>query len=66
MAISANSSNHPRLLTRNMFLLFVCSDLCIKAVLMDDIMGDPEHPDKDCVVNFETKSLRDARELLVR
>jgi WD repeat-containing protein 35 len=31
------------------------SDLCIKTVQMDDIISDPEHPDKDCVVNFETK-----------
>jgi WD repeat-containing protein 35 len=40
------------------------NDLCIKAVLMDDIIMDPEHPDKDHLVNFETKSLRDTRELL--
>lgn len=40
------------------------SDLCIKAILMDEIIVDPEHPDKELVVNFETKSLRDTRELL--
>jgi WD repeat-containing protein 35 len=45
---------------------YLCSfnDLCIKAVLMDDVIADPEHPDKECIVNFETKSLRDTRELL--
>jgi WD repeat-containing protein 35 len=31
---------------------------------MDDITADPEHPDKECIVNFETKSLRDTRELI--
>lgn len=43
-------------------------DLCITAVALDDIMGDPENfvrenPD-DCVISFETKSLRDTKELL--
>lgn len=40
------------------------TDLCIKAVLLDDIIINPEHPDKECIVNFETKSLRDTRSLL--
>lgn len=39
-------------------------DLQIKAVLLDELMAAPEQPDKDMVLNFETKSLRDARELL--
>lgn len=39
-------------------------ELCIKAVLMDDIIRDPEHPDRDLIVHFETKSLRDTRALL--
>ena len=45
---------------------YLCSfsDLCIKAVLLDEIVQDPEHPDKECIVNFETKSLRDTRQLL--
>jgi WD repeat-containing protein 35 len=45
---------------------YLCSfnDLCIKAVLLDDIVQDPEHPDKEYLVNFETKSLRDTRQLL--
>ena len=40
------------------------SDLKIKAVVLDEIMAEPEHPQKDCMINFETKSLRDTRELL--
>ena len=32
---------------------------------MDEIMQDPEHPDKDCLIYFDTKALRDTRELLV-
>ena len=44
----------------------ICSfnDLKIKAVVLDEIMAEPEHPQKDCMINFETKSLRDTRELL--
>eukprot|EP00736_Rhodelphis_marinus_P014135 Rmarinus@m.4538 len=40
------------------------SDLEVKAVLMDEVMKAPEHPDRDYVINFETKALRDTRELL--
>jgi WD repeat-containing protein 35 len=37
----------------------------VKAVLLDEVMRDPEHPDiKELVLNFETKSLRDARDIL--
>eukprot|EP00906_Rhabdomonas_costata_P037007 RCo051982 len=45
---------------------YICSfnKLKIKAVLLDEIMLDPDHPQKDHVVLFETKSLRDTRELL--
>ncbi|KAJ9468906.1 Intraflagellar transport protein 122-like protein [Diplonema papillatum] len=39
-------------------------NLKIKAVVLDDIMTEPEHPQKDCVISFETKSLRDTRKLL--
>jgi len=44
----------------------LCSfkSLKIKAVSLDDIMMDPEHPQKELFVAFETKSLRDTRELL--
>lgn len=38
--------------------------LKIKAVLLDEIMSEPDHPQKDYVLTFETKSLRDTRELL--
>jgi len=40
------------------------SDLEIKAVLMDEIIADPESPDKDCIIVHPTKSLRDTRDLL--
>lgn len=45
---------------------YLCSfkDLCIKAILMDDVMADPEHPQKNFVVDHDTKSLRDTRDLL--
>ena len=53
-------------------LLFACafraspsSDLCIKAIELDDLMAEPDNPDKDLVVLFDTKSLRDTRQLLV-
>eukprot|EP00472_Partenskyella_glossopodia_P003555 CAMPEP_0197515860 /NCGR_PEP_ID=MMETSP1318-20131121/846_1 /TAXON_ID=552666 /ORGANISM="Partenskyella glossopodia, Strain RCC365" /LENGTH=784 /DNA_ID=CAMNT_0043064331 /DNA_START=21 /DNA_END=2375 /DNA_ORIENTATION=- len=44
------------------------SDLCITAVQLDEIMKNPQtfirdKPD-ECVVTFETKSLRDTKELL--
>eukprot|EP00759_Apiculatamorpha_spiralis_P026415 PhF_6_TR29362/c0_g1_i1/m.43202/K19674/WDR35, IFT121; WD repeat-containing protein 35 len=44
----------------------MCSfkSLKIKAVSLDDILMDPEHPQKEYFVTFETKSLRDTRELL--
>ena len=40
------------------------SNLKIKAVVLDDIIAEPEHPQKECMIHFETKSLRDTRELL--
>eukprot|EP00238_Polyblepharides_amylifera_P008608 CAMPEP_0196598138 /NCGR_PEP_ID=MMETSP1081-20130531/94147_1 /TAXON_ID=36882 /ORGANISM="Pyramimonas amylifera, Strain CCMP720" /LENGTH=1154 /DNA_ID=CAMNT_0041923789 /DNA_START=199 /DNA_END=3663 /DNA_ORIENTATION=- len=45
---------------------FICefSDLQIRAVLLDDIMRTPDHPDKDYFIDFETKSLRDTRHIL--
>ena len=39
-------------------------DLQITAVLLDDVMRGPEKPTKEQVINFETKSLRDTRNLL--
>mmetsp|Transcript_25500 Transcript_25500/g.48224 ORF Transcript_25500/g.48224 Transcript_25500/m.48224 type:complete len:1215 (+) Transcript_25500:126-3770(+) len=45
---------------------FICqfSDLQIRAVLLDDVMRTPDHPDKDFLIDFETKSLRDTRHIL--
>ncbi len=39
-------------------------DLRMKSVLLDDIMAHPEAPEKSMVIDFETRSLRDARHLL--
>ena len=39
-------------------------DLQIKAVLLDDVMRSPEKPDKEHMIHFETKSLRDTGILL--
>ena len=46
---------------------FLCSfsSLCIRALNLDDVMQEPEQPEKDAIVNFETKSLRDTRQLLL-
>ncbi len=45
---------------------YICSfsDLCIKTVLLDELMQDPENPSKAYMKTFETKSLRDTRQLL--
>lgn len=45
---------------------YVCKheNLQIKAVMLDEIMAQPHAPVNDLVVNFPTKSLRDAREML--
>jgi len=40
------------------------NDLQVKSVLMDDLLQDPEHPTKECLVTKEVKSLRDTRDLL--
>ena len=39
-------------------------DLSIKAIMLDEIMANPKDPNKDMVIDFETKSLRDVRHLL--
>ena len=41
------------------------SELCIRAINLDDVMLEPETPEKEFIINFETKSLRDTRELLL-
>ncbi|RHY35208.1 hypothetical protein DYB32_000267 [Aphanomyces invadans] len=45
---------------------YLCSykDLQVKAALLDDILASPEQTDKSLVLDYETRSLRDARELL--
>merc|ERR1719453_1038354 len=39
-------------------------ELEIKAVMLDDIMQQPDKPTTDMVVDFETKPLRDVREYI--
>ncbi|XP_026864059.2 WD repeat-containing protein 35 isoform X1 [Electrophorus electricus] len=45
---------------------FICNfeDLEIKSVLLDEIMKEPERPNKDFLMNFEIRSLRDSRTLI--
>nr|XP_021149197.1 WD repeat-containing protein 35 isoform X1 [Columba livia] len=45
---------------------YICNfeDLEIKSVLLDEILKNPEHPNKDYIVNFEIRSLRDSRALI--
>ncbi|KAG8445687.1 hypothetical protein GDO86_010460 [Hymenochirus boettgeri] len=45
---------------------YICSfeDLEIKSVILDELLKDPEHPNKDYVINFEIRSLRDSRALI--
>ena len=40
------------------------TNLQITCILMDEVMLSPEEPSKDFIVEFETKALRDARDLL--
>ncbi|GMF25436.1 unnamed protein product [Phytophthora fragariaefolia] len=39
-------------------------DLQVKAALLDEILANPEQPDKNMVIEFQTRSLRDAKALL--
>lgn len=45
---------------------YICSfkDLKIRAVLLDEIMKNPEQPSREHLLDLEVKSLRDTRELL--
>ncbi|XP_060781150.1 WD repeat-containing protein 35 [Neoarius graeffei] len=45
---------------------FICNfeDLEIKSVLLDEIVKNPERPNKDYLINFEIRSLRDSRALI--
>ncbi|XP_054833887.1 WD repeat-containing protein 35 [Eublepharis macularius] len=42
---------------------YICNfeDLEIKSILLDEILKNPEHPNKDFIINFEIRSLRDSR-----
>ena len=48
---------------RNLYFLLI-KDLEIKAVLLDEILRDPENPTTDLLLELEVKSLRDTRDLL--
>ncbi|XP_078503870.1 WD repeat-containing protein 35 [Lissotriton helveticus] len=45
---------------------YICNfeDLEIKSVLLDEILKNPEQPNKDYLMNFEIRSLRDSRALI--
>ncbi|XP_066268365.1 WD repeat-containing protein 35-like isoform X1 [Branchiostoma lanceolatum] len=45
---------------------YIChfADLEIRSVLLDEIMKEPELPNKELVIDMEIKSLRDSRDLL--
>jgi WD repeat-containing protein 35 len=43
---------------------FNYQDLEIRAVLLDEIMQDPEHPTAEYLLDLEVKSLRDTHDLL--
>ncbi|XP_010201833.1 WD repeat-containing protein 35 isoform X2 [Colius striatus] len=45
---------------------YICNfeDLEIKSILLDEILKNPEHPNKDYIINFEIRSLRDSRALI--
>ncbi len=45
---------------------YICSfkDLEIRAVLLDEVLRDPENPSEDHILDLEVKSLRDTRDLL--
>ncbi|XP_033861234.1 WD repeat-containing protein 35 isoform X1 [Acipenser ruthenus] len=45
---------------------YICNfeDLEIKSVLLDEILKEPDIPNKDYLINFEIRSLRDSRALI--
>uniref|UniRef100_A0A0G4GH72 Uncharacterized protein n=1 Tax=Chromera velia CCMP2878 TaxID=1169474 RepID=A0A0G4GH72_9ALVE len=47
---------------------YICSfkDLKIQSVLMDEVMKTPEAPKKDVLLELETKSLRDTRDIVTK
>ena len=42
---------------------YICSfkDLEIRAVLLDEVLRDPDNPSNDLILDLEVKSLRDTR-----
>ena len=40
------------------------SDLEIRAVLLDEVLRDPDSPSNDHILDLEVKSLRDTRDIL--
>eukprot|EP00927_Polykrikos_kofoidii_P070639 TRINITY_DN67050_c0_g1_i1.p1 TRINITY_DN67050_c0_g1~~TRINITY_DN67050_c0_g1_i1.p1 ORF type:complete len:1238 (+),score=226.96 TRINITY_DN67050_c0_g1_i1:119-3832(+) len=47
---------------------YICAfrDLQIQSVLIDEVIQNPESPRKDVLLDFETKSLRDTRDILAK
>lgn len=47
---------------------YICAfrDLQIQSVLIDEVIQNPENPRKDVLLDFETKSLRDTRDILTK
>jgi len=47
---------------------YICSfkDLQIQSVLIDEVIQNPESPRKEVLLDFETKSLRDTRDILTK
>merc|ERR1719316_2217227 len=47
---------------------YICAfkDLQIQSVLIDEVMQNPENPRKEVLLDFETKSLRDTRDILTK
>ncbi|XP_048453080.1 WD repeat-containing protein 35 [Rhincodon typus] len=45
---------------------YICNfeNLEIKSVLLDEILKEPNQPNKDYIINFEIRSLRDSRSLI--
>lgn len=47
---------------------YICAfkDLQIQSVLIDEVIQNPENPRKEVLLDFETKSLRDTRDILTK
>ena len=53
-----------RYANKNLMILNSFQDLEIRAVLLDEILREPDSPSPDLVLDLEVKSLRDTRDLL--